>query len=536
MRDNRFWKSASIPAFVIVASVAAILFLWRLNSPYLWQDEAATAVMGQRMMRFGRPLAYDGINLITGDHFAAEDSKTIDQRTSDPQSSIRFYARRGDFKADTTWQWQPWGQFAAAALSFKMLGPTTFAARLPFALASIVTVLVLYLFILTYFENAQLALLASIFLLANGYWVLHGRQCRYYALSSLFLMLTLAAYACWQFRKPWGAVAFVAAAWCWFQVDYGTVVPVLGVLFLDALISQRDRWWRPVLVGVAWTALVMPFIFYYHIWGRLSVPMGSWRERFIRNVFNINEFVLPFVVLGGVILLLIYHWGELVEVERRIIVIACAAIVMLLFWVQTVTVAPFLRYTIVVLPVSSLLVAWLLLRGAGHRSAFTWVGAAIYIFTPWLSLPLHVLRPATLRHATIVRPELHLLGERVFGHPSDPNKPVVEWLAQNTKPDDEILINYEDIPLMFYLPNPIRGGISAFRAEDDAKRPPDFLVLRHSVDFVHWPVYLREIERYQWETVSLQVPDIACGNCPDPVERYDSAQAKSILIARRVGR
>jgi predicted membrane-bound mannosyltransferase len=214
MRDDRFWKSASIPAFVIVASVAAILFLWRLNSPYLWQDEAATAVMGQRMMRFGRPLAYDGVNLITGDHFAAEDSKTIDQRTSDPQSSIRFYARRGDFKADTTWQWQPWGQFVAAALSFKMLGPTTFAARLPFALASIVTVLVLYLFILTYFENAQLALLASIFLLANGYWVLHGRQCRYYALSSLFLMLTLAAYACWQFRKPWGAVAFVAAAWC----------------------------------------------------------------------------------------------------------------------------------------------------------------------------------------------------------------------------------------------------------------------------------------------------------------------------------
>ncbi len=26
---------------------------------------------------------------------------------------------------------------------------------------------------------------------------------------------------------------------------------------------------------------------------------------------------------------------------------------------------------------------------------------------------------------------------------------------------------------MFYLPNPIRGGIAAFRVEDNAKRPPD---------------------------------------------------------------
>ena len=37
----------------------------------------------------------------------------------------------------------------------------------------------------------------------------------------------------------------------------------------------------------------------------------------------------------------------------------------------------------------------------------------------------------------------------------------------NAAPNDEILINYEDIPLMYYLPNPIRGGISAFRVEDD---------------------------------------------------------------------
>lgn len=66
---------------------------------------------------------------------------------------------------------------------------------------------------------------------------------------------------------------------------------------------------------------------------------------------------------------------------------------------------------------------------------------------------------------------------------SDPNRIVVEWLKQNAAPSDEILVNYEDIPLMFYLPNPIRG-LSAFRVEDDAKTPPAFVVLRRFPELV----------------------------------------------------
>ena len=129
MNNSRVWKSSSIiMAQMIVACVAALLLLWGLGNPYLWQDEAATAVLAQRMLRFGRPLAYDGVNLITIDHFAAEEKATIDQRTRDPQAAINYYVRRGDLKADTTWKWQPWGQFVVAALSFKTLGATTLAA------------------------------------------------------------------------------------------------------------------------------------------------------------------------------------------------------------------------------------------------------------------------------------------------------------------------------------------------------------------------------------------------------------------------
>ena len=218
--------------------------------------------------------------------------------------------------------------------------------------------------------------------------------------------------------------------------------------------------------------------------------------------------------------------------------IACATILAFTLWVPFAAPAPFLRYVIIVAPLGCLLTAWVLVQCCGRRVGLAWVGAAVLIVTPWLSKPLHLLVPPRrlFWSARFVRPELRTMAVNVFGHRPDPNRIVIEWLKQNAAPTDEILINYEDIPLMFYLPNPIRGGVAAFRAEDDAKAPPDFLVLRQSVPFVHWPVYLREQQRYQWSEVStVQAPDIVWGNNPDPmgVERSEGTGAK-IYVAKRV--
>ena len=540
VNDSTIVKSPSATVQLVLAGVAALLLLWGLGSTYLWQDEAATAVLAQRMLRFGRPLAYDGVNLITIDHFAAEDVTSLDQRTADPQAAVRYYINRGDFKKDSTWKWQPWGQFVVAAASLKMLGANTIAARLPFALAGILTLLILYRICFIYLQDSRIALLAAIFLISNAYWILHTRQCRYYSLSSLFLMLTLASYMHWQAGGRGGVPLFVLSAWGWFQVDYGTVWPVLAILFVDALIAQRRSWWRPLLVGIVLSAAIAPFAFYYEIWGRVSVPVEPWVQRFERNLFNINEYVGPMLIVAAAILIWSRRRNTLLSVERRLVGICCAILIAMVLWVPTVAPAAFLRYSIIVAPLGCLLTAWVLVQlgkitSSSLNPALPWIGAAIFVLTPWLSLPLHALRPRTLLHATVLRPELNLLRERVFGHPLDPNRPVIEWLRQNAAPDDEILINYEDVPLMFYLPNPIRGGIAAFRVEDDSRKPPEFLVLRRSVTFVHWPVFEREMQRYAWAPIPVEAPDIVCGVCPDPVERSHPAHPLPIYVARRVG-
>jgi hypothetical protein len=257
------------------------------------------------------------------------------------------------------------------------------------------------------------------------------------------------------------------------------------------------------------------------------------------NLFNVNEYLVPVLVVGTAIAVWITRSKLLPAPERRLVILVCAIFGALLFWIPTVTPAPFLRYVVATAPLGCLLAAWLLVRLGSSHPAITWVGAVVFVFTPWLGLPLHAV-PLKQRDNAIIRPELRVLFKNVFGHPADPNRLVVEWLKQNAAPNDEILINYEDIPLMFYLPNPVRGGIAAFRAEDDARRPPDFLVLRRSADFGHWDVYQREMRRYQWDPLTFHAPDVKCGNCPDPIaqefqaEGYDPAHARPIFIARRV--
>ena len=503
----------------IIAGLAALLLFWGLTDKYLWQDEAATAVLAARMLKFGRPLAYDGVNLVTIDHFAAEDEAPIDLRTGNPRAAVEYYTKRGDYKSDTTWKWQPWGQFVAAAAGIAALGKTTLGARLPFALAGFATVMLLFRLVRKYCGSLPMAALAALLLLSNAYWILHARQCRYYSLSSLLLVLTLFGYARWQFGGRLGAAAFVAAAWCWFQVDYGTVWPVLAVLFLDAFLARRHNVWRTAAVGAALAAAIAPFVFYYELWGRLSVQAGDWNDRFMDDLFNMNEYVAPALVVLAAAALLAWRWKKLPEPERRLVAVACGTLLALALWIPTAAPEAFLRYAIIAAPAGALVAAWLVVRAAGRHAMLVPVGAAVLALTPWASLPLHAVAPPPdwYTNSPLLRGELPVLCAEVFGHRADPNRLVAEWLRRNAAASDEILIDYEDLPLMYYLPNPIRGGIAAFRVEDDAKTAPRFLVLRKSVRFVHWPVFLREAARYHWVPVGLKAPDVMWGNNPDPM-------------------
>src|SRR5262249_10367055 len=127
-----------------IGCAAAILLFWDLTDTYLWQDEANTAVMAVRLLEDGKPLAHDGRKLISDDNLAAQDQSTIDARTQEADKAVEDCIRRGAMTTDRMWTYHPWGQFLLAGLGIALLGQTTFAARFPFALAGLATVLALF--------------------------------------------------------------------------------------------------------------------------------------------------------------------------------------------------------------------------------------------------------------------------------------------------------------------------------------------------------------------------------------------------------
>ncbi len=86
---------------------------------------------------------------------------------------------------------------------------------------------------------------------------------------------------------------------------------------------------------------------------------------------------------------------------------------------------------------------------------------------------------------------------------------------------------------MFYLKNPVRGGIVAFGAEDPDLPPPRFAVIRRSVSFCYWPAFRRA--RVPVGARPRGAPDVRWGNNPDPIGEadIDSAGAAPPLVFLR---
>ena len=536
------------PALALVALVAALPLFWKLGTRALWQDEAACAVMSRNLLETGKPLAYDGRNLITMDEFQPEEGPGLAGRTGDPAVAVQYYVDKGDFKPDTTWIGQPWGQFVTTAVSFALLGEGTLQARLPFALAGVLTAVALFAFVRRRMGGSVPAALAVLFVLGSTYWVLHVRQCRYYGTSTLFLVLTVVSYFRWQERRglPGSrvlAAAFVFLAWGYFQNDFGSFWPVMGVLTVDALLS----WWRgrssaeregflATFVPFAFVGLaVLPFTFYYELFvfedgslgsGRFKKPAAPWDSRLGILLVYLNQFQFPLVLAPFTLALC---WLRR-EVPGRRIALVCLGIVFgQTAWMTLVSPFPFYRYLVDMTPLSSLLVAWTLwgwmgIVFGGRQALGNALAAALALvvlvtpLAPAVARPLipvpelidHILPPT----GTLVRHELGILVDDLDQRYGDPNGKLVRYLEDVLRPGDEVVVNYEDAPLMFYLENKVRGGIACFRAEDDP--PPRFLILRQSVGFTHGEVYQRIGNRYQWRRHETGAPDVTWGNNPDP--------------------
>ncbi|MCH2487412.1 MAG: hypothetical protein MK010_06690, partial [Erythrobacter sp.] len=103
----RNWLRA---AYAALFALAAFGSLANLDGRKLWGDEAETALLAISITHHGVPRVLDGHHRIAN------------------------LPNGRDANADGLWTWSPWLDEYVTAGSFALLGPSTTAARLPFAL------------------------------------------------------------------------------------------------------------------------------------------------------------------------------------------------------------------------------------------------------------------------------------------------------------------------------------------------------------------------------------------------------------------
>ena len=507
----------------LTACTAALILGWNLGERYLWQDEAATAVLGERMMRYGRPLAYDGVNLVTMDF---RPPHTSPPPTDDAEAAVEALAAQGEFKDDATWTGAPWGQYLVAGVSLEIFGRKTWAARAPFVGFAVAAAVLLHL-LARRLRDPRATALAIGLLLTNVFWILHMRQCRYYPLTGFFLVASLLAYLRWQEGRPWAAAHFVGVSWLFFQCDYGTFWPVMAVLGVHALLSPpATSRGRAVATFAALGAAVAPWVVYFELWTRgQGSPLGL-QAHFLGHLFNVNQYQLPLLAIPFAVLLIARARGS----QRRLLGLALACCLALPIWYSVAAGQPFYRYVVAGTPLAALLLAALIATAsrmaypgsplAGGVSAVFMAG--VLALTPLASFAGGFWIPSrywsVYETGYFFRVEIPWFLIEYMGGAPDPNRDVIEALRPRLRPGDEILVNYGDVPWMFYTDYPVRGGISAFRVEDPTS-PPRLAVIRRSASFVEKAAFKRELARHRWRRLPLSIPDISFGNSPDPSHR-----------------
>ena len=341
---DRIRTHFNILVFLVVVVLSAILCFWGLDRRTLWQDEGETAVLAQRVLSKGIPIALHGYNLV--------------------------YPGVTSFDENYRWTYHPWGQFYLTAASFAVFGQTNFAARFPFALCGVLTVALLYVFVWRHGHNLAIAALSSLLLATSTAFVLHCRQCRYYGLSALICLSVVVVFVELMNRPSrlwWITFGLVLAAQ--FYADFGTLMVILPGLAVSLWpMGARKRELIAAAKSSALAALLITPGLLLH-WHRLTAAGGGNRTFLpvlCAHIYFFDNWFVPLIFLlpAGVLFVwrLVKSERQLSEQDRTIV--ACVLVMGTnLVGMAWVVPYPSIRYLTPSISLAKLILAVILIKG-----------------------------------------------------------------------------------------------------------------------------------------------------------------------------
>jgi 4-amino-4-deoxy-L-arabinose transferase-like glycosyltransferase len=499
------------PALVALAVLAVgVLFLSNLGDGLLWQDEGLGAAVSRTILSGGLPRGFDGRN-----YFSQE-------------LGI-------EYGPGYLWRWHTWLPFYLLAGCFRLFGESTLVTRLPFALAGLASVGVVYVFATRLFRERINGLVAAALLALNVPFLLLSRQCRYYSMAALFSLVCLDCYVALEDRSRRRArtVGLVVAATLLFHVHYLYVATVFLTLLIHA--AARRRHLLPWVVAAAGATAIInsPFIVWFgglHYWANYGVNLRT----FLTPLTNLGRFLValfvrtwPPLFLVGLGLAFYLGWRrgafrrwspnpveELARRERRRSAWALCGIfaVVNIALLSILSPGAFSRFLTPLIPVGCAALAPLIIQVTRRRA---WMG------------------PALLGALVLAGPMPRYLYE-ITHHFRGPVDGMLEYLAANARAGQTVAITYEDLALKYYRPDlRVIGGLTG---EDltPATRA-DFVFLRKHVvcskDQAVRDWLLRNLDWSRYRKIELDAPDTRFQNREAlPEHQFRTATGEDRLV------
>jgi 4-amino-4-deoxy-L-arabinose transferase-like glycosyltransferase len=428
-----------------LAILSAALIFPNLGEPMLWADEGDTAVYARTILQEGLPRAWDGRTFSESDAGHRLNSQLVMVGT-------------------------PWLPFYVAAASFAAFGESAFSARLPFALAGVASVLLLYALVVRTTGDRRAALLAAILLLASVQFLLYSRQCRHYSLNIALSLAALLGFLRLREhpRDPWFAVAVVLLFHC-------QPLPAGVILFALAGLTQfhtafRDVRWRLLGWAAVVVALTAPWVAIASTgWAANSAWPQSIRDLGMR-VGQLSVEILAAIPLLGWALLLPIVRKRLTREDQAWLALALAVVGAYLALTPLVLAkghlwAYGLRYLCALLPLGAGVTGLLIARASRGSVALLALFACTHIpGSAWLwastgpprkpaetPVAVHMASPGVHRW---LRTEWIGYARELFEPNPGPVSAIVRFLREHAAPGEILITNYEWEPIYFHTDLP----------------------------------------------------------------------------------
>jgi len=422
-----------------------------------------------------------------------------------------------DFGKNYIWKWHTWLPFYLVAGSFKLFGEGTLTARLPFALFGMATIYAAYLLSMELWHSRRAALLSAFLLSLCVPFLLLCRQCRYYSLSTCFSLLGLYFYERMAEGKKYSTPLYLVSFFLLFHVNYVHAACLLCATFVHSLVTRNMPLKRSLAVFSGAFLLAAPWLVWLSTTSYSKQRYGGASFKLVTLTTNLSAFVQDlsiYVVTIPVFILSVLLFCALPIVRKNMTKapIPClwpqASIP--IFFIGAILLVlgssipfPFFRYLAPVIPVLIVIIGYM----AEQAFAIHLIAGLIIVVAFVFSQPL----PAFF----------HELAHDYKG----PIGGIVTFLKANAKPGDTVVITYGDLPLKFYTPLRVMGGMTG---EDlSPARNADWVIIRKHI-INHLPggdldvrnYLLHNINRENYQPIRIDCPDIPFENRESPTEHY----------------